>query len=45
MGASLLFPGNSLSGCIESVITNHVDVTLIEVACGYFRTEFDPIAS
>lgn len=34
-----------LNASIEIVITNHADVTLIEVACGYFRTEFDPIAS
>lgn len=30
---------------MKNVITNHVDVTPIEVACGYFRAEFDPIVS
>lgn len=34
-----------LNGCIEIEMTSHADVALIEVACGYFRTEFDPIAS
>lgn len=45
MRAFLDYLGSHLNCCIENAITSCADVTLIEVVCGYFRTEFDPIAS